>query len=135
MVVLFSLSALFAVFTAWLTSPQERHMIDFGATAEEEANYHTHHFLTKAAFTLLAGLLFAMAYPGTVLHFAGILAFITLVQWFFYDIALNLFLGRPWDYIGETAHIDQLLRRVAGKKAGEIKAGLVLIFIFLLWMY
>jgi hypothetical protein len=49
-----------------------------------------------------------------------------LIQWLVFDIALNIFTGKKWDYLGQTAWLDKTI------KNGKVKAGVVVVAIILL---
>jgi RsiW-degrading membrane proteinase PrsW (M82 family) len=66
-----------------------------------------------------------------------------VIMWLVFDIVLNLFIHKEWDYVGQTSAIDKLLyygfnieifkKKIYingfGEKAGEIKAATCLLFI------
>jgi hypothetical protein len=56
-----------------------------------------------------------------------------LWYWIVFDIALNKYTGKNWDYIGQTAKLDKALNQMFPHgDGGEVKAIACLVFIILL---
>lgn len=103
-----------------------RKMRDFGASSQEEKEYHA------ANLSVLAWLNMAMTfgYRGWEWIFAVVVT--ALIQWLIFDISLNLLTDKPGYYVGETAKTDKMLMKYLGPQAGKIKAGVCLALIILL---
>jgi hypothetical protein len=123
------LTALFAVYCAYLNEVPVLKMIQHGASLSEEKKFHFANGAVKIIYSLSVTM--AMGLP----LFERLICFFTLglIQWLVFDIALNLFLKKTWDYIGDTAWIDKHLTRLMPHgDAGEVKAILCLLFIIAL---
>jgi hypothetical protein len=122
---------LFAVTFAWYSKIPVTKMINNGASLSEEKEFHN----ASAACRVLFVVTVSAVTAGTFWAFLFYLCLLGLVQWFAFDIALNIALnlpGKPWHYIGTTARLDRLLREVYDEDAGKWKAaivGAVLLFI------
>lgn len=115
-------TALFAIALAWANEWPVKLMRDYwadGSHTKQERSFHA----ANAAVKALWGLTLAYACYGlsvTALWFAAILG---LILWFVFDIALNLFTGQKWDYLGQTAWLDKVV------KNGRVKAVVVIVLI------
>lgn len=103
-----------------------RKMRDFGASIEEERNYHFANFQT------LSWLNIALTYKYSGVDWLIAVSLAAFIQWMTFDIALNHFTGKPLFYVGETAKLDKLQRKYLGEHAGKIKAGACVVVIIAL---
>lgn len=133
MLILQLLTAIFAVACAWLNKWPViifRSKISPGHPLEKE--FHAANAAVKA---LWAAMLTTPDeyFHQPLWHRVAFFSVLLLVEWLVFDIALNLFTGKPPFYLGSTAFLDKLV------KNGTIKAVVVLILIivlnFLLWQH
>lgn len=85
-----------------------------GAVKQMERQFHAGNAAVKILFA------FTAYYHSDMVVFFFILL---LIQWVVFDIFLNLFTGKPWDYVGKTAWMDRMLQKLGN--AGEAKAIIV----------
>lgn len=83
-------------------------------------------FLVRAFFVL--GL--SYGFPSPLYWFSIILN--GFIVWFCFDIFLNIFLDREWDYLGTTAKTDRWWVDHFEEDAGKMKAGLCVFMVVLL---
>lgn len=114
-------SAFFAVACAWLNRVPLRKMIDFGASLSEEKEFHRANAIVKIVFSVTVA--------ACTSKFISFFLTVSLIQWLVFDIALNLFTAKKWNYIGETSSIDKALSKVGGKQSEAIKSVLVVFVI------
>lgn len=109
---------LFAIAAAYLNQIPVEKMIYAGASINEGKKFHAANSMVKIIYSASVCLSF---YPPGY-RFGFFFVILSLIQWFVFDIALNVFLSKRWDYIGRTAWIDKVLNAVFGSVAGKVKA-------------
>ena len=93
--------------------------LQLSASLKEEKTFHRAYFILRVLFALIIS-------QGAVLPFIAS----GLAQYLVFDIAVNLFTGEPWYYVGTTATSDKLIRRwLGGDQAGLYKMVIVLLLL------
>lgn len=123
-----ALSFFYALFMAVQNEVPVTKMINAGASAAEEKQFHVANALLSFMF------LFTVTIALQEVWWQSILSFLLLgfVYYLTFDIALNKLLGKRWDYIGNTARLDRLIKGWFGEHAGRTKALICLIVIIVL---
>ena len=103
-------SILFAVAFAYANKTPCEKFRWYGTSIKEDKTFHRANLIIKILVALI------------ISHFS-ILPFVLsgLYQWVIFDIALNLFIGNKWFYVGETAKTDKVLRKAFGDYSGLVK--------------
>jgi hypothetical protein len=100
-------TVLVAIALAWANKRPVLKMIDFGASLNEEKEFHAANAAVKILFAISLTFNSGLSCVLSCVFFLNLL----LIQWLVFDIALNAFLKKDnWLYIGETATIDKALR-------------------------
>lgn len=121
------ITAFFAIACAWLNKWPVLIMRGYwqeGSHQKKEREFHAANAVVKVLWALFP--FPAIWIYQSHLRAASILLLLLLIQWLVFDIALNLFTGKPWYYLGQTAKLDRLVRN------GKIKAIILLLIIILL---
>jgi hypothetical protein len=100
-----------AIALAWANKIPCRKMIDYGASLNEEKEFHRANAVVKILFAAVC------AYS---VHSLLMFLLLLLILWLIFDIALNLFLKKDWHYTGDTAKSDKLLRRAFGEETAGL---------------
>lgn len=117
----------FAIACAWLNKWPVYKFRESGASKKMERDFHAANALVKILFTGLA------CQHG---HDVLVIVLVTLlIQWLVFDIALNLFTGRKWFYLGQTAKLDKWLTEGFDDEAGKVKAVLVFLIIVIINLF
>lgn len=124
-----AITILFSIYLAYLNEVPVQKMIYAGASRSEEKRFHAANAIVKIIYAASV----AIAFSGFTV--STLIAFFTVgfIQWFVFDIALNKFLQKTWDYLGDTAWIDKRLTKLfPNGTAGKIKAIIcVIVIVFL----
>lgn len=112
-----AITVIYALFLSMLNEVPVIKMRDFGASLNEEKIFHRSNAMVKIIYSIVVPVSFYGFSVKPILLFFALL----FIQWLVFDIALNLLIGKPWDYIGETAKDDKMLRKLFGKP-GIVKA-------------
>jgi hypothetical protein len=108
---------IFAILFAWQQSSAIKLFIDYVPKGDGRnmKNYHK----AGGALALVVAVFISLFAHST---FVTTLLACLILYWLVFDIALNLMLDKPWDYIGETAMTDKMLHKMFPHgDAGEVK--------------
>jgi hypothetical protein len=108
---------------AYLNMIPVKKMRDYGASIQEEKEYHA------ANASVLGWLNIALTFSFSGLDWVFAVVLAAFIQWLTFDITLNLLTDKSAFYVGNTAKLDKLQRRYLGKYAGQIKAGVCVLLI------
>ena len=122
MILLQIITAFFAIALAWLNSVPVNGMIKHGARRWESSEFHQANAIVK----LFWALTLAYLVGGTLLEKSLFALLLLFIQWLVFDPVLNVFINKPWYYLGKTAVLDKLV------KNGKVKAAVVLALIIAL---
>lgn len=112
----------FNIFLAENQSSAVTRMRDYGAERKEEKRFHLSSFMIRFMFCgVAASYAFLLGVNGW-----AVLLLLGLLSWLVFDLALNVFTGKKWHYLGDTAFLDRLVRN------GKLKAAIVALFILIL---
>lgn len=123
MIVLQIIAALFALALAWLNKWPVLKFRESGCTIRGEKQFHAANALVKILWAVGN---MSNSNVTSVLPRLYLFAVLLLVQWLVFDPALNVFTGKPWHYLGQTARLDKLVRN------GKAKAAVVLVLLIAL---
>ena len=122
MILLQILTVFFAIACAWLNKWPVVTFRYHGLSKDGEKDFHAANGFVKVLWAFVIEVLLTGPYWHKVQFFFLLL----LIQWLVFDIALNLFTGKSWHYLGQTAWLDKLV------KNGKVKAAVVLALIIAL---
>ena len=122
MILLQILTVFFAIACAWLNKWPVVTFRYYGLSKDGEKDFHAANAVVKVLWAVVL-VAFLWQTWGTKILLAIILL---LIQWLVFDIALNLFTGKSWHYLGQTARLDKLV------KNGKVKAAVVLALVIAL---
>jgi hypothetical protein len=100
-----AITILYSIYIAYLNEVPVQKMIYAGASISEEKRFHSANAIVKIIYSAAIALsLSGFTVQAIIFFFA-----FGFIQWLVFDIALNLFLHKTWDYLGDTAWIDKIL--------------------------
>jgi hypothetical protein len=100
-----AITVLYSIYLAYLNEVPVQKMIYAGASRSEEKKFHAANAVVKVIYSAAVSVsLYGFTAKAIICFFT-----IGFIQWFVFDIALNLFLKKTWDYLGDTAKIDKVL--------------------------
>ena len=115
------LMVLYIRFAAWHHAPAVNAMREYVPTPNPyEDPFHTNAWFQAAivALCISLGLLSYHTFWWCIV--SGVLS--ACYYWLLFDIWLNLGTYKNWDYLGQDATLDRLLKKIFGSRAGEWKA-------------
>lgn len=127
MILLQLLTVAFAIALAWLNKWPVRLMRWYGMPLKKsEMEFHA----ANAAVKVLWAVAIIISSNSVKLKWSNSttleILLLLIIQWLVFDPALNLFTGKRWDYLGQTAWLDKLV------KNGKVKAVALVVVIIAL---
>lgn len=111
---------LFTLFSAKQEAPVVKAFRDYVPTGNQyEKPFHVNGWMMTLIFSLAISL--PQLFIGKFIHFILMGLSACLIYWAYFDRWLNIFTGKPKDYIGQTSFWDKKLNKLFGKRAGQIK--------------
>lgn len=121
----------YAATAAWMQYTILKTFIDYVPIgAKSEKYFHT----AGAIMTVIVAVIISFAAKGLVASML-MLSVCLLWYWFVFDCVLGKLLHKDWFFIGSTAIMDKILRKLFDEMAGEIKACIALVAILILNFY